>query len=824
MEINLKEVKESFITTTHDLLQRSEALLLEMERQVNPEHYTELLRAVHTIKGNAGIFELDSVIHLCHAFETFLEELRTAAVPLSTELIDTGLTVIDRIRSLVALVDDPQKMAAVQVQDVIAAMENRGKTGVAAKPVQTGNAPEKSEFDRLRAHTQKLRLPEKYLELARRNNHYLIFVVIDLGDQGNLSLSQLHAKFKALHKSGNLLSLGVLRKETITDNPAGPFMPYFLILHSEGRAEAVIEKLGLKILLFHYFWQPEHKPEAAAEPVHDGGRSADAQAKETHLKVHLDLLNSLIDITGEIVLTRNALVRRIEQSQDQGLAAFTKKLSYLVTDLQDKVMKTRLQALGTLFQRFPRLVRETAAATGKKANLHTVGGEIELDKAIIDEIADPLVHIIRNAVDHGLELPEVRAKNGKDEAGAVTLSAAMREGNIVISVEDDGGGLDYEQIRAIAVRKGLVSREAATEASEQEVSEYLFLPGFSTKAEITTISGRGVGMDVVRSNIKKLGGSVEIIGAPGKGSKVILNIPQTLSILTCLVVETGGARFVIPQQNILEVVTIEKEKLKTIQNKEAYELRSKLLPLVDTAALIDLKNENSSASLFVVLRTEKYHYGLTFERVLDTEEVVVKALPQFGQEQQVFSGAAIMGDGKIALILDAAGIGRHANLQATTTDRTIAQNRQLTELIEEQHLLFRFHNVLVAFKVVEIPRIESIDPKTVETIVDRQVVHYRNEVIPIIPLSFLGAAVEADKPEGSLIILQSAGRKYGLLASEIIDLLNQKIELRHDDNDRAEIDGFTIVDDQTVVVLNLARLMHMQMNQAGERKLLEAAP
>lgn len=529
--------------------------------------------------------------------------------------------------------------------------------------------------------------------------------------------------------------------------------------------------------------------------------------RETHLKVHLDLLNTLIDITGEIVLTRNALVRKIEQSSDQGLASFSKKLSYLVSDLQDKVMRTRLQSLEVLFHRFPRLVRETAQHTNKKAELHIEGGDIEIDKAIIDEIADPLVHIIRNAVDHGLETAEERVRAGKPETGRVILQAQAREGNIVIRVMDDGRGLDLEKIRNIAVGRGLITREQAGNASAQEVTEYLFLSGFSTKQEVTTISGRGVGMDVVRTNISKLGGSVEITGESGKGSVVTLVIPQTLSILTCLTVEVGGFRFVIPQQNIVEVVTIDPARLKNIQNKSAYELRSRLLPLIDTNELLEMPPIETGMPFIVVVRTEKFYFGLRIQVILDTEEVVVKPLPQFGQERQIFSGAAIMGDGRIAPILDAALIGKHANLQANAEAINIARSTKQVAEATVQYLLFRAHGRNIAFRVTSLPRLEAIDPKNIETIVDKKVVHYRDEIIPVLSTDFLHhPGSEPDHPR-NMIILQNGERRYGILATEILDIVEEQITVRRETNDRREIEGYALIKDETTVVLNVNELM-----------------
>lgn len=850
MEINLREIRESFVATSRELLQKSESLLLEMEKNADAHHYVELLRAIHTIKGNAGIFELTHVIDICHALETRLEEIRTTGNNLEPAFIDVGLIALDRMQMLIHSMDDAAKQAQVDVRGVLGALQSHKAYGSVSPtaahdlpgvseeraPAQqpngeAGNHVQNNGLEWIKNKSKKIRLPEKYLDLAKKRNSYLTFVVLDLGAQGNLTIAQFYEKLQTLHKAQSLLSFGILRKDTKLIDQAPVFLPYFIILNTQSPINSLFENLGLEIILYHYFWQPAASPGTAGfnETVDSarGDLSPELHTKETHLKVHLDLLNNLIDITGEIVLTRNALVRKVEQSADQSLGAFAKKLSQLVTDLQDKVMKTRLQALGILFQRFPRLVRETALQTGKQAELHIEGGDIEIDKAIIDEISDPLVHILRNAVDHGLEPAGERGKAGKSEKGNIRLKAEMREGNIVIDVSDDGRGLDLEQIKNTALSKGLITRETAVSATPQEIAEYLFLPGFSTKNEVTTISGRGVGMDVVRTNISRIGGSVEISGVQGKGSTVTMVIPQTLSIITCLVVEVDGARFVIPQQNIAEVVTIEPARLKNIQNKEAYELRSRLLPLISTAELLEIDAKSSSDGVVVVVRTEKYHYGLKVQRVLDTEEVVVKTLPQFGQDKQIFSGAAIMGDGQIALILDATLIPRQANLQSNMETRaTLQKNRQLAQMAV-QYLLFRSYGKKLAFKVTSLPRLEAISPEDIETVVDRKVVHYRKEVIPILQTDFLRSAGAEEERPRNLIILQSENRKYGLLAAEILDIIEGQIELRREAQDRREIEGYTIIDDETVIILNISELLQgssaMAEKSTAERELAGVA-
>lgn len=816
MDINYQEIRDSFVATSRDILQRSETLLLEMEKSVDANLITELLRGLHTIKGNAGIFELDAVIRICHALETRIEEIRDKGVVPSHDFIDLALTALDKLQSLIGGQQDPSAASKTDYEAVLERLSAPKAASRQATPAETAGTLNGLEWSKKK--TSQVRLPDKYFELAKKTNRFLSFVALDLFDQGELTVRDLYEKLQVLHREKSLLAFGALPKDKGLTSDSAHFLPYYLILCTNTVVNERIAELKLRPLICHSFWQPGHteKSPEAAVPV-EPGTSPEGKLRETHLKVSVSLLNNLIEITGEIVLARNALVRKADTSSDQALSTMAKKLSYLVADLQDKVMRTRLQPLGILFQRFPRLVRETAVATGKKAELRVTGSEIELDKAIIDEIADPLVHIIRNAVDHGMESPEVRRRLGKAEAGTITLAAEMREGNIVITVADDGAGLDYERIRNTAVEKGLISRDAARSAGEQEISEYLFLSGFSTKAEVSTISGRGVGMDVVRSNVKSLGGSVEISGKTGEGTLVTLIIPQTLSILTCLIVECAGFRFVVPQQNIVEVVKIDHDKLKTIQSKKAYELRNRLLPLVETSVLIGLAGR-SEASVFLVLKTEKYHFGLTVDSILDTEEVVVKSLPHFNDDNQLFAGAAIMGDAQIALILDAAGIGKQANLQLGDADRSVKQAK-LLQVETTRHLLFAAAGKQIAFKIFSNPRIERISAAAVESVVGRKIVNFRGEIIPLLSLDFLIEQVYSADAELALIILQSDTGKYGILADEVTDVISDLPLPRRDESNAAEIEGITILGEATVVILNTPYLIE----RAARRNLPELA-
>ncbi|MCX7632099.1 MAG: chemotaxis protein CheW [Turneriella sp.] len=525
---------------------------------------------------------------------------------------------------------------------------------------------------------------------------------------------------------------------------------------------------------------------------------------ETTLKIGVTLLDGLIDTTGEIVLVRNALLRHSETLKDATLSSLAKKLDYLITGLQDKVMKTRLQKLGTLFQRLVRAVREAAQLTGKQVDFQTEGAEHEIDKSILDELADPLIHLVRNAVDHGIEPPEERQKTGKPMIGKIRVQANMREGNVVVQISDDGRGLDPEKIRQTAIRKGLLSVERAAQLTPEETTELVFLPGFSTKEEATTLSGRGVGMDVVRTNIRKLGGTIEISSTPGHGTIVRISLPQTLAILTCLALGVDGLRFVIPRQNIAEVLPINPERLHSINGKLTYELRGRHLPLVGAQEIFGFKA--TEPKFIVVVKTEKYHYGLVVEAVMDTEEVVVKPIPRFSESRQLFSGAAIMGDGSVAPILDVSLAARFTGLQQS--HQQIERTTEVGQTQVQKYLLVRIGQHHVAIPASAMPRLEKVSPEQFCQLPGRKTLNYNGTIIPVIETTFSTSEQVHTNQRSIVVLLRHSDKLYALPVDQVLELTNIESDLRREESDPPEIAGYTIWQRETVVVLDTKQILH----------------
>ena len=413
--------------------------------------------------------------------------------------------------------------------------------------------------------------------------------------------------------------------------------------------------------------QAAHVAKEGEKRVNPDRRSETRSVADSSIRVDVEILDRLMNLVGKLVLARNQILQFVPTGADSHFLATSQHLNLVTTELQKVVMKTRMQPIGNIWSIFPRVVRNLSMSVGKKIRLEMEGKETELDKTLIEAIKDPLTHIVRNSCDHGIESPEKRAENGKDEEGVLLLRAFHEGGQVNIEIVDDGGGIDPEKIKKKAIEKDVITPDQAERMGDQELVNLIFTPGFSTAEKVTNVSGRGVGMDVVRTNIEKIGGTVDIQSRLGKGTTIRAKIPLTLAIIPALIVTTGGGRYAIPKVNLLELVRLDGEEAKKsveqIQGAPVYRLRGNLLPLVYLHKELQLKKNNEDEAInIVVLHADDRQFGLVVEGISDTEEIVVKPLGEQLKGLVAFSGATIMGDGKLALILDVMGLVQKAFL------------------------------------------------------------------------------------------------------------------------------------------------------------------
>jgi two-component system, chemotaxis family, sensor kinase CheA len=545
---------------------------------------------------------------------------------------------------------------------------------------------------------------------------------------------------------------------------------------------------------------PASEPVSPA-PVHVETVAAPAASPSAvagaSVRVDVGLLDKLMNLVGELVLTRNQLTQLAQARtlRPEAIAAVSQRVNLVTTELQEGVMKTRLQPIGNIWSKFPRIVRDIAHELGKQVRLESVGTETELDRTIIEAIRDPLTHIIRNSIDHGIESPERRSSADKHPEGHILMRAYHEGGQVNIEIIDDGAGIDHTRVRNKAVEKNLISAEEAARLTERELTNLIFLPGFSTAEKITNVSGRGVGMDVVKTNIEKIGGSVDLHSAPGQGTTLKIKIPLTLAIVPALIVRSGGERFAIPQVSLLELVRLEGEAaisaIENVYGSPVFRLRGNLLPLVflDRELKLPQADKNAEPTYnIVVLQADQRPFGLVVDSVCDTEEIVVKPLGKHLKGLPMFAGATIMGDGRVALILDALGLAQHARVLGEAADRTRAAHTSASAAATEdesgrtQLLLFSLagHERL-AVPLDQAARLEEFPVSKIELSGGREAVQYRNSIMPLVRLArHLGGASSAVSSDGPLqvIVYQHGTRFVGLVVDRIHDIIEHRIDIQ----------------------------------------------
>ena len=512
---------------------------------------------------------------------------------------------------------------------------------------------------------------------------------------------------------------------------------------------------------------------------------------DTTVRVDVTLLDRLMTLVGELVLARNHLVELASDRMDPSLASATQSVDHITAELQEGVMKTRLQPIRTAWGTFPRVVRDLAVALDKRVRIETDGDDTELDRSIIEAIKDPLTHIVRNAVDHGIEEPEVRVAAGKPEEGVVLVRAYHEGGRVTIEVSDDGAGIDLDAVRAKAVELASMAPELAKRMSEREAIELLFLPGFSTADHVTTVSGRGVGMDVVRTNIERIGGSIEISSRPGEGTTFKIRIPLTLAIIPVLIATSGDERFAIPQANLLELVGVVPGSIEVLHDVPVYRLRDRLLPVVSLAHELDLADdeEASSAGRFlVVLQVDDRQFGLLVDGLSDPSEIVVKPLGPHLHGLDVYAGATILGNGRVGLILDVVGLAARAGIVGAVHEQPL-DPEQHGEGPEVARALLVFADPAggrMAVPLDLVDRLEEFPRAAVERSGMDEAVPYGDRILPLVPLRELlverrrePRRTGEDMPAELQVLVHRRGEELvGLVVGRIIDIVEQPLELQ----------------------------------------------
>jgi two-component system, chemotaxis family, sensor kinase CheA len=578
---------------------------------------------------------------------------------------------------------------------------------------------------------------------------------------------------------------------------------------------------------------PHELPEAALG-LHRAGSSPDhpnsakveddiaksSAILDANIRVGVVHLDKLMDLVGELVLTRNQILQFNAEREDPALNATSQRLNLITTELQEGVMKTRMQPIGMVWNKLPRVVRDMAVALGKQIRLEMEGADTELDRTIIEAIKDPLVHLVRNSCDHGIEPPDARISAGKSAQGKLTLRAYHEGGQVNIEIGDDGTGIDVVQVKQKAIEKGLLRPEQAEKLSDREALNLIFQPGFSTAQTVTKVSGRGVGMDVVKSNIEKIGGVVDISNRPGEGSTVKLKIPLTLAIIPGLIITSGGERFVIPQVSLLELIRLEgdssEKHIEQVHGTPVYRRRGSLLPIAYLNRVLGLEpEERADAVSIVVLQAEDRQFGLVVDGINDTQEIVVKPLGKQLKGLTEYAGATIMGDGRVALILDVLGIGLRSGVLAESREqaRVTAQTNVHAGVEQQRLLLFRagsFERLAVPLSLVA--RLEEFPRSSIEFAGGCQVVQYRNRILPLVPLRAVLKSGAPDRDETAdpvqVIVFNDGDRSVGVVVDQILDVVEEAVMVRQKST-RKGLLGSAVIAKRVTDLLDLNEVIHV---------------
>ena len=531
--------------------------------------------------------------------------------------------------------------------------------------------------------------------------------------------------------------------------------------------------------------QPSEKPEPEAQPEAAAPTSVPAPIVQT-IRVTVDVLEDLMTLVSELVLTRNQLLQLARTQENAAFSVPLQRLSHITSDLQEGVMKTRMQPIGNAWNKLPRLVRDLSREMNKKIELTMLGADTELDRQVLEFIKDPLTHMVRNSGDHGLETPEERRAAGKPESGRISLNAFHEGGHIIIEIADDGRGLAIDRIKAKAIANGLATEAEVAAMSDDQIARFIFRAGLSTAVKLTAVSGRGVGMDVVKTNIERIGGTVDLKNQPGHGTTFIIKIPLTLAIVSALIVEAGKERFAIPQLSVVELVRARRNSdgttesaIERINGTPVLRLRSRLLPLVSLSSLLQLGVPTAAddGAYIVVAQVGSSMLGIIVDRVFDTEEIVVKPVTAILRHVTMFSGNTILGDGSVIMILDPNGIARATGIgpggeakpgQVTAPETT--QARQKTTM-----LLFRANgDRKMAVPLGLVARLEDIPRDRIELSCGEPVTQYRGKLMPLVPISGI---YDAEKKTQPVLVFADRDRAMGLMVDTIIDVVDDHLSI-----------------------------------------------
>ena len=765
---DIDEIVREFLVESYENLDQLDSDLVALEESPGSRPLlSSIFRTIHTIKGTSGFLAFGRLERVTHVGENLLVELRDGKRSMDEPTTTVLLRLMDTVREILAHIDVDGSEGDVDIEPVMAAVE-AVRNGV---PEATATAVVTEEVTEELVETVVETVVEPVAE-----------TLVAAAAPAKIVGTGVRPAEPPTAPSTTTETSTAIMERTPEPPPAPPIVP------TQTAAPAA-----------------EHLPDEV--PSLRG-------AAETSIRVDVELLDALMRQVGELVLARNQISRLASGTDDVDLNRSAQRLNLIAGELQEGVMKTRMQPIEHLWSKMPRIVRDLAAACRREVQLEMTGGDTELDRGLLEAVKDPLMHLVRNAVDHGIEPAEDRLAAGKPAKGVLTLRAYHSGGQVVVEVSDDGRGVDPERVAAKALEKGLRTVEELDAATHAELLQLLFLPGFSTATTVTNVSGRGVGMDVVRTKVEAIGGTVDIDSTLGTGTVWRLRIPLTLAIMPALTVECAGDLYAVPQVNLLELVALDGQRsgsgIEYVHSAPVYRLRGELLPLVSLAGALNVEHDSrgDQTSVIAVVQADHQRFGLLVDRVLNTEEIVVKPLSTRLKSIGVYAGATVLGDGRVALILDVQAIARRAIVgdleQASSEARRRAQEAAAQAAEREQVLVVGVGARRVAMPLASVTRLELLRAAQIELVGGREVVQYRGSILPLARLGhILGASFDAQTGDELLVVVYTRGdRSAGIVVDTILDIVDDDVAQHRDIEDHGLV-GSTVLGERVTELLDV---------------------
>ena len=849
----LKDEKliQEFVAEAKEHVERIEVGLLTMERgQYDGNLVNAIFRSAHNIKGTAGFFGFQKIVELSHAMENVLGKLRNEDVTFTVHIVDVLLVANDELGELLDNIADSEKRDITTFVQALQHVFTRNKEAGDSEKT-TIVSEDSGQFipdfpqSNLAIHyindtCSRLNVNE-FCKKGHRIYKYIYGV-----DSDKAAIERFCVNMsKSIQSIGTMLTYYIRNTSHKSDGFASEQEVIFLF-STVLEKELTVMALGAEanaITEFHIPSQETEILQIIAEAEHNiafprenlllglGPKDPDfleekvrnVDYDEERIKVDVALLNNLVNLASEMVLARNQLLRLLDKNMGNipGLRPILQKIDHTTTEMQEKIMRTRMQPVSILFHFIPRLVRDLSRKLGKKLTLHMEGKEVEMDKSILEGLIDPFTHLVRNALDHGIEEPDIRKNLGKNPTATLEIKARHEGGRVIIDIIDDGAGINADKIKQHALRQGLIDQEQGMHMSESKILDLIFLPGLSTASEVSDISGRGVGLDVVRSNIEKIGGTVEVSTAMGKGTNFRLLLPLTLAIIPSIILEVGKEYFALPQAHLQEIVRVVAEnnegKIQYIQGQEVLVLRGKLVPIINLSSIIELdvsSRESRPIIRILIMKIGRKIFGLIVDKIHGQEELLVKPMPNHLREKKIYSGVTILGDGSIAMVLDIDGIADAAELafgevQLYNSPMGMVPKERQQDL--QDLLLFQCSGPeTFGLPLSMIARVNEINYHQIEKIGDKEYYNFQGNIVQLVrPEDHLPIVSAENMGIKMYVIIPKGKQSIGILVQKIKDSVKIDVVMNEDDFQGKGLLGSTVIGDKIVVLLDLYELLEM---------------